>query len=99
MRVLSGEEVQDLLPMQPLIAQLRVAFLNPCVCPARQVVSLPGGSGDRQLLYMPAFDPAGAAVVKFAMSFRRIPRRVFRRYRRQFGAFFIWHAGRGARWR
>lgn len=66
MRVLSGEEVQDLLPMRELIAQLRIAFINPCVCPARQVVSLPGGSGDRLLLYMPAFDPAGAAVVKVA---------------------------------
>ncbi|HEV7137403.1 MAG TPA: ornithine cyclodeaminase family protein [Steroidobacteraceae bacterium] len=66
MRVLSGEEILDLLPMRELIEQLRIAFLDPCVCPDRQITALPGGSGDRLLLYMPAFDPAGAAVVKLA---------------------------------
>lgn len=66
MRVLGGEEVLHLLPMQQLIEQLRIAFLDPCVCPDRQVSALPGGSGDRLLLYMPAFDPAGATVVKLA---------------------------------
>lgn len=66
MRVLSGEEILDLLPMRQLIEQLRSAFLDPCVCPDRQIAVLPGGSGDRLLLYMPAFDPAGVAVVKLA---------------------------------
>ncbi|MGH8169479.1 MAG: ornithine cyclodeaminase family protein [Steroidobacteraceae bacterium] len=66
MRVLSGEEILELLPMRQLIEQLHIAFLEPCVCPDRQIAALPGGSGDRLLLYMPAFDPAGAAVVKLA---------------------------------
>jgi alanine dehydrogenase len=66
MLVLSGAEILGLLPMRQLIEQLRSAFLEPCVCPGRQVAWLPGGSGDRQFLYMPAFDPSGAAVVKLA---------------------------------
>ncbi len=65
-RVLSGEEILDLLPMRKLIERLRVAFLDPCACPGRQIATLPGGSGDRLLLYMPAFDPAGTVVVKLA---------------------------------
>lgn len=65
-RVLSGEEILDRLSMRQLIEQLRIAFRNPCICPGRQVAPLPGGSGDRLLLYMPAFDPTGAAVVKLA---------------------------------
>lgn len=66
MRVLSGEEILTLLPMRQLVEQLRGAFLDPCVCPERQIAALPGGCGDRLLLYMPAFDRAGTAVVKLA---------------------------------
>lgn len=68
-QVLSAEDILDLLPMWRLIEQLRSAFRSPCICPVRQVASLPGGSADRLLLYMPAFDAEGSAVVKLATVF------------------------------
>lgn len=66
MRVLGAAEVRTLAPMPRLIERLREAFRNPPAAPGRQVASIPGGGGDRLLLYMPAFDAAGAGAVKLA---------------------------------
>ena len=75
MRLLSGEEVRDLLPMRLLIEQLRGAFMKPCVSPGRQLTTIPGGSGDRLLLYMPACDSEGGAVAKVVTVFPDNPAR------------------------
>lgn len=55
--------------MPKLIEALREAFRNPCTSPGRQIASIPGGAGDRLLLYMSAFDSAGGGVVKLATVF------------------------------
>ena len=68
-RVITAEEVRALAPMPQLIESLRVAFRKACVAPARQVTEIPGGAGDRLLLYMPAFDAAGGGVAKLATIF------------------------------
>lgn len=52
--------------MPLLIESLRRAFAGGFVAPARQVAAIPGGLGDRLLLYMPAFSPDGRGAVKLA---------------------------------
>jgi alanine dehydrogenase len=69
MRVLSADEIRALAPMPQLIERLRSAFQQPYAAPARQVAAIPGGAGDRLLLYMPAFEPGGAGAVKVATVF------------------------------
>lgn len=69
MRVFTAEEVRELAPMPQLIDCLRQAFTCRHSTPPRQVATIPGGKGDRLLLYMPAFDPEGGGVVKLATVF------------------------------
>jgi ornithine cyclodeaminase/alanine dehydrogenase-like protein (mu-crystallin family) len=66
MLVLSAEEIHALAPISRLNECLKHAFRTGCVGPARQVVRLPGGTGERLLLLMPAFDGAGGGAVKLS---------------------------------
>jgi len=69
MRVLAAAEIRSLIPMRQLIECLREAFRNPPALPGRQVTRIPGGHGDRLLLYMPAFDAGGGGAIKLATVF------------------------------
>ena len=64
MRVLDAETIRRLVSMPQLIESLRAAFAGGYSAPARQFSPMPGGSGDRLLLYMPAFSPDGGGAVK-----------------------------------
>ncbi|HEX8756350.1 MAG TPA: ornithine cyclodeaminase family protein [Steroidobacteraceae bacterium] len=69
MRVLGTAEIRSLASMPRLIDCLREAFRDPPVSPGRELTPVPGGHGDRMLLYMPAFDPTGGGAVKLATVF------------------------------
>lgn len=69
MRVLGAAEIRALAPMPQLIECLRETFRNPPNPPGRQVAPIPGGKGDRLLLYMPAFDGEGRGAIKLATVF------------------------------
>jgi ornithine cyclodeaminase len=69
MRVLGAAEIRALTPMRQLIECLREAFRNPPESAKREVAPIPGGKGDRLLLYMPAFDRDGAGAIKLATVF------------------------------
>lgn len=69
MRMIGAAEICSLTPMPRLIECLREAFRNPPDAPARQVTPLPGGNGDRLLLYMPAFHRGGSGAIKVATVF------------------------------
>jgi alanine dehydrogenase len=69
MRVFSAEEVCELAPMSQLIECVKQAFARRPSAPARHVATVPGGKGDRLLLYMPAFDSEGGGMVKLATVF------------------------------
>lgn len=69
MRVIDAAEIRALAPMPRLIECLREAFRDPPNPPARQATPIPGGNGDRVLLYMPAFDREGGGVIKLATVF------------------------------
>lgn len=69
MRVFGAEEIRRLAPMPRLIECLREAFASGYSAPVRQVSAIPGGNGDRLLLYMPAFDSRGGGAVKLATLF------------------------------
>jgi alanine dehydrogenase len=69
MRVFTAEEICELAPMPQLIDCLRRAFAGQYSAPQRQVATIPGGQGDRLLLYMPAFDSEGGGAVKLATVF------------------------------
>lgn len=70
MLVLSAEQIRSVVPMPRLIECLRSAFRTQrVVVPARQVGRVPGGTGERLFLSMPAFDSDGGGVVKFATVF------------------------------
>jgi len=69
MLVLNAEQIRPLATMPALIECLRAAFAAEWVVPVRQVVSSPGGDGDRLLVSMPAFSPEGGGVVKLATVF------------------------------
>ena len=64
MLVLSADEIRALAPMPRLIECLREAFRTECVVPLRQVAKMPGGTGERLFISMPAFDLEGRAAVK-----------------------------------
>ncbi|MGA8708341.1 MAG: ornithine cyclodeaminase family protein [Steroidobacteraceae bacterium] len=66
MLVLNAGNIEALAPMTDVIECLRRAFADGAVVPPRQVLSTPGGAGDRLLLVMPAFDAAGGGVVKLS---------------------------------
>jgi ornithine cyclodeaminase/alanine dehydrogenase-like protein (mu-crystallin family) len=69
MRVLGAAEIRALAPMPRLIEALREAFRDPPESAVRQVAPIPGGKGDRVLLYMPAFDRAGGGAIKLVTIF------------------------------
>lgn len=69
MRVLNAAEIRALAPMPRLIEALREAFRDPPDSAARQVAPIPGGKGDRLLLFMPAFDRAGGGAIKLVTIF------------------------------
>lgn len=69
MLVFNSERIQALVSMPQLIECLREAFRSECIVPARQMVKVPGGAGERLFLGMPAFDPEGGGVVKLATVF------------------------------
>lgn len=69
MRVFTAEEVFELAPMAQVVECLRVAFAASHRASPRQVATIPGGKGDRLLLYMPAFDSQGGGAVKLATIF------------------------------
>ena len=69
MRVLGACEISALAPMSRLIECLRDTFRDLPNAPARQMASIPGGNGDRLLLYMPAFDGRGRGIVKLVTIF------------------------------
>jgi alanine dehydrogenase len=64
MQFLSAEQIRASVRMPRLIESLRQAFQDEHVAPARQVVQVPGGAGQRLFLSMPAFDQRGAGAVK-----------------------------------
>ncbi len=66
MLVLGREEIVSLAPLPRLIDSLEEAFQGDLVAPPRYVGHVPGGTGERLLLLMPAFDGRGAGVVKLA---------------------------------
>jgi ornithine cyclodeaminase/alanine dehydrogenase-like protein (mu-crystallin family) len=68
-RVLGAEDVRALAPMSKVIECLEEAFRREISAPPRQVVPVPGGSGERLLLEMPAFDADGSGAVKLATVF------------------------------
>jgi len=67
--VLNAEDICALAPMSGLIDCLQNAFRTRCVVPERQVAPMPGGSGERLFVSMPAFDLKGSAAVKLATVF------------------------------
>jgi alanine dehydrogenase len=69
MRLFDAETIRALAPMDGLISNLERAFREEWLAPARQVVALPGGAGDRRFLAMPAFDSRGAGAVKLLSFF------------------------------
>lgn len=66
MLVPTAEKIHALCPMSRLIECLEEAFRTGSVAPERHVASVPGGSGERLLLLIPAFDSAGGGAVKFS---------------------------------
>lgn len=69
MKVLTAEQIRAHLPMARLVETLQQAFSTDCLAPPRQLTRVPGGTGERLLLSMPAFDPAGGGAVKLATVF------------------------------
>lgn len=66
MRVWDAETIRERVSMPRLIESVRKAFGSGVVAPARQVSAIAGGSGDRLLLYMPAFGADGLGAVKLS---------------------------------
>ena len=75
MLVLNAAQISTLAPTPRLIECLRQAFRSKWFVPARQVLSLPGGVGERLLLVMPAFEPGGGGMMKLSTVFPDNPTR------------------------
>ena len=69
MLVLSAKQIRALAPLPNLIECLQDAFRAERVAPARQVARMPGGTGERLFLSMPAFDCEGGGAVKLTTLF------------------------------
>jgi ornithine cyclodeaminase len=67
--ILNASEITALAPHPKVIDRLREAFGREYVTPIRQVVAVPGGTGERLCLIMPAFDGTGAGIVKLSTVF------------------------------
>lgn len=69
MLVLNADRIRALVTFPRLIDSVREAFRGECVVPPRQVVLIPGGTGERRFLSMSAFAAEGGAVAKLATVF------------------------------
>jgi ornithine cyclodeaminase len=69
MRVFGAAEICARAPIGELVDCLRKAFRNPSGAAVRQIAPIPGGQGDRLLLYMPAFDGGGGGAIKLVTIF------------------------------
>jgi ornithine cyclodeaminase len=69
MLMVDAESIRALVRMPLLIDALREAFRKGCTAPVRQVAQVPGGSGDRVFLSMPAFEGDGSGVAKLVTVF------------------------------
>ena len=69
MLVVTPAQALALAPLPRLIEALRDAFRTGCSAPVRQAASVPGGTGDRVILSMPAFDFDGSGMVKLVTVF------------------------------
>lgn len=69
MRVFGAAEICARAPIGDLVDCLREAFRNPSGAAVRQIAPIPGGRGDRLLLYMPAFDGGGSGAIKLVTIF------------------------------
>ena len=69
MLILNAEVIRALAPMPLLIDCMREAFRKDWVAMERQISRVPGGTGARLLLSMPAFDLEGGGAVKLATVF------------------------------
>src|ERR1700722_13077079 len=69
MRVLAANEIEEIALMPELIEALRSAFCAAPKAPPRQILRVPGGSGERLLLFFPAFPQDGSGIVKVVTSF------------------------------
>lgn len=69
MLIIGAEEVRALAPMPELIDALARAFVDHSTMPPRQVTPIPGGTGERLLLTMPAFETSGFGIIKLATVF------------------------------
>jgi ornithine cyclodeaminase/alanine dehydrogenase-like protein (mu-crystallin family) len=75
MLVLNAADIGTLAPIPRVIECLRQAFRSEWFVPPRQVLSLPGGVGERLLLVMPAFDLRGGGMMKLSTVFPDNPAR------------------------
>jgi ornithine cyclodeaminase/alanine dehydrogenase-like protein (mu-crystallin family) len=62
MRILNAEQIRRLAPVAHVVECLQAAFRNPGAALPRQVLNVPGGTGGRLFLGMPAFDEQGGVV-------------------------------------
>jgi alanine dehydrogenase len=69
MHLIDADQIRALVNMPELIERLRAAFKEGHAAPPRQIVPVPGGAGDRLMLFMPAFAADGGGVVKLASIF------------------------------
>ncbi len=66
MLILTSDQIRSLAPIPELIEALRIEFGHSAIAHPRQVLSVPGGAGDRQLLCMPSFSQQGGGMVKLS---------------------------------
>lgn len=64
MRVFDADQVRARAPLPALVDCLERAFASRLQVPLRQVLTPPGGAGDRRFFLMPAFGENGATAVK-----------------------------------
>jgi alanine dehydrogenase len=69
MQFLNADTIRSLIDVPALVGCLEEAFRATFVVPERQVVKIPGGSGERIFASMPAFDLAGRGAVKLVTLF------------------------------
>ncbi len=69
MFMLTSDQVRAAVSMPALIDALRKAFGSELTAPPRSILKVPGGSGDRVALCMPAFDASGAGMIKLSTVF------------------------------
>jgi alanine dehydrogenase len=66
MLILDAAQIVSRVSMPRMIEAVRAGFASDSFAPKRQMLSLPGGDGRRQLLMMPAFELDGSGIVKLS---------------------------------